>query len=129
MNEGKFSLSWPPWHTYTDHLKEMLYKMKTDDTFADVTLVCDNGRKIKAHKVVLAASSQVIKKMLTNEDTQIIDLKDVAFEEINSILQFIYLGEATLFQERMKEFLDVAQKLKVKELCQEAKMEFELNNQ
>ena len=74
MNEQKIHLSWPVWHTYTDHLKEMLYKMKTDDTFADVTLVCDNGRKIKAHKVVLAASSQVIKKMLTKKEPQVSSL-------------------------------------------------------
>ena len=61
-------------------------------------------------------------------NARIIDLEGIAFEEINSILQFIYLGEATLFQERMQEFLDAAQKLKVKELCREPKMEFEMNN-
>ena len=128
MSEEKLSLSWPPWHTHADHLKEMLRNMKTDDTFTDVTLVCDDGRKIRAHKVVLGASSPVMKKMLTNADTSIIDLEGMAFEEINSILQFIYLGEATLFQERMQEFLDAAQKLKVKELYREPKMEFDMNN-
>ena len=128
MNEEKLSLSWPPWHTHADHLKEMLRNMKTDDTFTDVTLVCDDGRKIRAHKVVLGASSSVMKKMLTNTDTSSIDLEGMAFEEINSILQFIYLGEATLFQERMQEFLDAAQKLKVKELCREPKREFEMND-
>ena len=128
MNEEKLSLSWPPWHTHADHLKEMLCNMKTDDTFTDVTLVCDDGRKITAHKVVLGASSPVMKEMLTNADTSIIDLEGIAFEEINSILQFIYLGEATLFQERMQEFLDAAQKLKVKELCREPKREFEMND-
>ena len=107
-------MTWPPWHSYSDHLKEMMHFMKTDDTFTDVTLVSDDGRKVRAHKVVLGASSPVMKKTLTNADTSTIDLEGMAFEEINSILQFIYLGEATLFQERMKEFLDAAQKLKVK---------------
>ena len=84
-------MTWPPWHTYTDHLQEMLHHMNTDDTFADVTLVCDDGRQIRAHKVVLGASSPILKNMLITEDTSIIVLKGVALEEMNSILQFIYL--------------------------------------
>ena len=128
MNEQKIHLSWPVWHTYTDHLKEMLHNMKTDETFADVTLVCDDGRKIRAHKVVLGESSPVMKNMLMRDSTSIIDLKGIALEEINSILQFIYLGEATLSEERMNEFIDVAQKLKVKELCGDSKMEFDMND-
>ena len=116
MTEEKFHLTWPPWHTYTDHLKELLHHMKTDNTFADVTLVSDDGRKIRAHKVVLGACSPTMKDLLTNDDTSTIDLKGIAFEEIDSILQFIYLGEATLYEERMQEFLCVAQKLKIKEL-------------
>ena len=46
--------------------------MNTDDTFADVTLVCDDGRQIRAHKVVLGASSPILKNMLITEDTSII---------------------------------------------------------
>ena len=46
MMEEMFNLTWPPWHTYTDHLKEMLHQIKLDDTFTDVTLVSDDGRKL-----------------------------------------------------------------------------------
>merc|ERR1712079_47762 len=66
--------------------------------------------------------------MMTREDTSIVDLKGIALEEINSILQFIYLGEATLQPERMEVFLDAAQKLQIKELCKESEMEFEKIN-
>ena len=116
MTEEKVHLTWPPWHTYIDHLKELLHQMKTDDAFTDVTLVSDDGRKIRAHKVVIGACSPTMKTLLTKKDTNIIDLKGIAFEEIDSILQFIYLGEATLYEERMQEFLCVAQKLEIKEL-------------
>ena len=60
-------MTWPPWHTYTDHLQEMLHHMNTDDTFADVTLVCDDGSQIRAHKVVLGASSPILKNMLITD--------------------------------------------------------------
>ena len=128
MAGEKFHLTWPPWHSYSDHLKEMMHIMKTDDTFTDVTLVSDDGRKVKAHKVVLGASSPIMKDMMTRENKSIVNLKGIAYEEIDSILQFIYLGEATLHPDRMKEFLVAAQKMKVKELCKESKMIFERNN-
>ena len=46
----------------------------------------------------------------------IIYLKDIKHQEMESILQFMYLGKASFYQERMKEFLDVAKNLEVKEL-------------
>ena len=36
---------------------------------------------------------------------------------MESIMQFIYLGEATFYEERMEEFLAVAKSLEIKELC------------
>ena len=42
--------------------------MNTDDTFADVTLVCDDGSQIRAHKVVLGASSPILKNMLITDN-------------------------------------------------------------
>ena len=44
-------------------------------------------------------------------------LRGIQFSEIESILQFIYLGEATFYEERMEEFLAVAKSLEIKELC------------
>ena len=128
MTEGMCDLTWPPWHTYSDHLIEMLHQMKADDTFTDVTLVIDTGWTIKAHKVVLGACSPVFKEMLTKSESSIIELKEVGHEEIESILEFIYLGKATLHQERMKEFLDVAQKLQIKELCNDDKIDCKMKD-
>ena len=43
-------------------------------------------------------------------------LRGIQFSEMESIMQFIYLGEATFYKERMVEFLDVAKSLEIKEL-------------
>ena len=45
-----------------------------------------------------------------------IHLQGVHHEELKSILQFIYLGEATFYQERMNEFMNVAKDLDIKEI-------------
>ena len=53
-------------------------------------------------------------------------LRGVQYSEMESIMQFIYLGEATFYEERMNEFLAVAKSLEIKELCN-AETEDELN--
>ena len=60
-HQGKSIFSW---HTYTDHLRDMLKEMMTSNDFADVTLVCDDKKEIKAHRNILSACSPVFKNML-----------------------------------------------------------------
>ena len=44
-------------------------------------------------------------------------LRGIQYSEMESIMQFIYLGEATFYEERMDEFIAVAKSLEIKELC------------
>ena len=45
------------WHNYSEHLRAMLKNMSSDDFFADVTLITDDKKHIKAHKNILSAWS------------------------------------------------------------------------
>ena len=104
------------WHNYTDHLREMLEEMHFDDSFADVTLVTDDKRRLKAHKNILSACSSVFQEILqidTNNNHPVIYLRGIQHSEMESILQFIYLGEAKFYEERMNEFLTVAKNLDI----------------
>ena len=49
MSSETYNISW---HTYSDHLKEMMQNLMFIES-ADVTLVCDDKTKFKAHKFVL----------------------------------------------------------------------------
>ena len=83
----------------------------------DVTLVSDDKKQFKAHKIVLSASSPVFKSIISdNLSSPIIYLRGIQSYEIESILQFIYLGQATFYQERMNEFLNVAKSFQIKEI-------------
>ena len=61
MFTEKFDLTW---HTFTDHLREMLHDMMTCNELTDVTLVSEDKKQYKAHKVVLSASSTVFKNII-----------------------------------------------------------------
>ena len=61
MQEDKYTLTW---HTYTDHLRDILKELSSDESFADVTLVTDDKKQIKAHRNILSACSSVFKEIL-----------------------------------------------------------------
>jgi len=83
----------------------------------DVTLISDDHHQYKVHKFILSACSTAFKKILTsNPLNSSIYLRGIHHEELESILQFIYLGEATFYHERMNEFLNVAKNLDIKEI-------------
>ena len=48
------------------------------------------------------------------QSNSLIDLSDIHSSEFESVMQFIYFGEATFNEERMEEFLTVAESLKLK---------------
>ena len=116
MHQEKYSLTW---HTYSDHLKSMMKELMMNEDFADVTLVTEDKKHIKANINILSACSPVFKDTLKKEknSSQVMYLRGIEFSEMESIMQFIYLGEATFYEERMDEFLAVAKSLEIKELC------------
>ena len=118
MNQEKFNLTW---HSYTENLREMLHEMMSSNELTDVTLVSEDKKKFKAHKVVLSASSSVFKSIISDNilSSPIIYLRGIQSLEIESILQFIYLGEAKFDQERMHEFINVARSLEIKEISKD----------
>ena len=115
MRKEKCSLTWK---MYSDHLKNMMKELMMNEDYSDVTLVTEDKKQIKANICILSACSPIFRDILKKENTSstIVYLRGVQYSEIESILQFIYLGEATFYEDRMEEFLGVAKSLEIKEL-------------
>jgi len=113
--EGKFNLTW---HSYNDHLRTMLHEMMKSSDLTDVTLICDDKEYIKAHKVVLSACSPVFKGIISHlpQNNPVIYLRGIKHQELASILQFMYLGETTFYEDKIDEILNVAKILEIKEI-------------
>ena len=106
-------------HSYSDHLRKMMKEMMISGQFADVTLVTDDNEQIMAHRNILSTCSPVFKDILqldSNNTNSVIYLRGIQHSEMESIMQFIYLGEAKFYEERMSEFLMVSKNLEIKEL-------------
>ena len=115
MQQEKYSLTW---HTYSDYLRGMMQEMMTSEAFADVTLVSDDKRTVKAHRSILSACSPVLKDILQMEASQhsVIYLRGIQYSEIESIMQFLYLGEARFYEDRVNEIVSVSKNLEIKGL-------------
>ena len=112
----KYTLTW---RSYSDHLRETLKEMMTTTEFADVTLVTDDKQQIRAHRNILSAASPVFKNILQLDRKNVnpvIYLRGIKHSEMESIMQFIYLGEARFYEERMSEFIAVFKNLEIKDL-------------
>merc|ERR1712126_567009 len=105
-------------NTHSDQLRGMLHKMMKSNELTDITLISDDKKKYKAHKIVLSACSTVFKSIINNlpQNNSVIYLRGIQHEEMESILQFMYLGVATVHQDNIDDFLNVAKNLEIKEI-------------
>ena len=87
----------------------MLRKMKDLEEFCDVTLVSDDGNRIRAHKVVLASASTIFRDMFQNDDDnteyEVIHVRGVKSKLIAAMVDLVYNGETTLKEKDCNDFL------------------------
>ena len=118
MSSEMFNLSWNDF----DKCASSSFKDLLDqDDFVDVTLVSEDDREIKCHKVVLSACSPILKNILIRNPHQhpLIFLSGVKYSELKSLLNFMYLGQTEVGQDNLNTFMNIASKFKIKGLMQE----------
>ena len=91
------------WKTFDSHLSSSLCDLFAQDTFTDVTLVSDDQIQFQAHQFILGACSPAMKNILleNSHSHPLIYLRGVMHEELSSILEFIYLGNTRISQDRI----------------------------
>ena len=108
----KFSLKWNDFQTAVTNSFKSLKKEKD---FFDVTLVSEDQKQIKSHKVVLSACSSFLKPILqkNTHSHPLIYLSGIGSTNLQFIIDYVYEGEVQLFQEQLDSFLAAAQKLQI----------------
>ena len=103
------------WSKFETQTKTLFNNLITDTDFLDVTLVTDDGKQIKAHKVILSASSPFFRHVLSSNPHQhpLLYLKGISSSSLGSILEFIYLGEVNIALEHLDYFIQASEDLKI----------------
>ena len=114
------------WNDFESNLSAAFQEVREENSLYDVTVACDGGGEFPAHRLVLAACSQVLRQVICrksqlggNQQQQVIYLRGVNSRDLKFILSFMYQGEVSIAQDHLNSFLAVAEDLQVKGLTQE----------
>ena len=88
------------WNDFKENAISAFGSLRNDKDFTDVTLACEDGQQMEAHKVILASSSTFFEKILhdSKHPNPLIHLRGFQSKVFVSILDFLYFGETYVFQ-------------------------------
>merc|ERR1739842_6537 len=94
--------------------KQTLFDYGENDT-KDVTLMSNDNKKIKAHKLVISSASEVLKNVLETDDEKhsTIVFADESGEILTCLYEFIYSGETRVGLSKKMEFIETAKYLEL----------------
>ncbi|XP_074111762.1 uncharacterized protein LOC141535638 isoform X6 [Cotesia typhae] len=110
----QFSLRW---NNYLKHITCAFDTLRTDEDLVDVTLSCE-GKRIRAHKMLLSACSTYFRDLFKENPCQhpVIIFRNVKFDDLAALVDFMYQGEVNVVQEQLASFLTTAELLAVQGL-------------
>ena len=106
------------WNDFQTNLTSAFGDLRDDKVFTDVTLACEDGQQVEAHKVVLISFSPFFKSLLqmNKHPHPLIYMRGVKSEDLVTMTDFIYHGKANVYQENLESFLALAEELQLEGL-------------
>ena len=110
------------WNDFKDNVSSSFGDLRGDRDFNDVTLACEDGKQVEAHKVILATSSPFFQKILkrSKHPHPLIYMRGIKSEDLLTIVDFLNCGETNVYQENLDTFLAIAEELQLKGLMGKA---------
>ncbi|KAG5670102.1 hypothetical protein PVAND_000385 [Polypedilum vanderplanki] len=105
------------WNNHQSTLISVFDTLLESNTLVDCTLAAE-GKFLKAHKVVLSACSPYFATLLSQQYDKhpIFILKDVKFQELRAMMDYMYRGEVNISQDQLAALLKAAESLQIKGL-------------
>ncbi|KAK7869166.1 hypothetical protein R5R35_006620 [Gryllus longicercus] len=113
-SEQQFCLRW---NDHQSTLVAIFEALLDSNTLVDCTLAAE-GQCLRAHKVVLSACSPYFQLLLSQHTDKhpIVILKDVKFEELKAMVEYMYRGEVNIPQDQLGPLLKAAESLQIRGL-------------
>ena len=118
----KFSLKWNDFHS---NVSKSFGLFRSEEYLYDVRLMTEDYHEVSAHKLVLSACSEYFRNIFkkSNKQDTLICLDGVTNSDLKNVLDYIYLGELQIYQDKLDRFLAVAAKLKLEGLLNQEEEE------
>lgn len=109
---------------HSDEIISGFGRLLKTESMTDVTLSCQSGLNIRAHRVILSTFSPYFKAIFESQPFSeapwhypVIVMKDYGYSELKAIIEFIYKGEVSVPRDRLASVLQAAKALEVSGLC------------
>ena len=106
------------WNEFHQNIVTSYHEIRKNTDFSDITLVCEDDTQVYAHRVILSACSPFFMKLLKKNahPNPIIYMRGLRTNELNALVDFIYHGEVSIYQEHLDDFLKLAEEMQLKGL-------------
>ena len=114
-NSEEFCLKW---NDFQSNMTSSFAQIREENDLLDVTIMCE-GQTVKAHKLVLSASSDAFRQVFKSSELKknpLIFMWDIKISDFKLLLDFMYEGQVNVVQDNLNSFLALAERLKVKGL-------------
>ena len=106
------------WNEFKENITFLFKELRNDKDFTDVTLACEDGQHVAAHRTVLASSSPFFMELLKKHKHPhpLIYMRGIKSKDLVTIMDFLYFGQANVLQDNLDSFLALAEELNLKGL-------------
>ena len=124
---SKCSLSW---NEFSDSVSKTYRNVRNKEDFSDVTIVGNDQKPVFAHKLVISGGSQYFESLLrtSKHNNVLLCLDGINSEQLNNLLDYIYFGEAQVYQDQLHTFLQLAHRFRLRGLLKEDLIQEELTD-
>ncbi|CAG9864651.1 unnamed protein product [Phyllotreta striolata] len=114
------------WNNHQSTLVSVFDTLLEKGVLVDCTLAAE-GKYLDAHKVVLSACSPYFEALLSKhyDKHPVLILKDVKFQELRAMMDYMYRGEVNISQDQLGALLKAAESLQIKGLSDNKRAETE----
>ena len=109
------------WKDFQENMRNEFASLRESQDFTNVTLACEDGLQVDAHKLILAATSPFFQDLFrrNRHEYSMIFMRGVKSEDLVAIIDFLYYGEVNVHQDNLEAFLTLAEELRLKGLTQQ----------
>ena len=101
------------WNDFKENVSHAFGDLRKDNDLLDVTLACEDGQ-MEAHKVVLASLSPLFKDIFKKNKHAhpLVYMRGLKSDDLSAVLDFLYFGEVSIYQDNLDSFLTLATAVK-----------------
>jgi len=110
------------WNNFEENVNTAFGNLRGNRDFSDVALACEDGQQFEAHRVILAAPSPFFQRLFerNKHPHPLIYMRGLKSEDLSALLDFLYCGEANVFQKNLDFFLALAEELELEGLMRQS---------